>query len=150
MIRYHQGKRVKVLRYFVLGGEHYSSVSNEEGEFTVRTSELTEKPENIEDTKQYESKEVYGYDEKNQEVVSGNESTVIEPLEDNVSPDKSDKQVSVFAVNKKGKETALGNLDKLDESLEVKRLKLDVDAIWRVLEGSQKQHKGYTFKAVEE
>lgn len=55
-------------------------------------------------------------------------------------------QQMVTAINNKGKRTKLGNIGDLSESKDVKRLKLDHEAIIRVINGEQKQHKGYTFE----
>lgn len=55
-------------------------------------------------------------------------------------------QQVVTAINNKGKRTKLGNIDELSDSKDVKRLKLDHEAIVRVINGEQKQHKGFTFE----
>lgn len=65
---------------------------------------------------------------------------------------KLDKVAPVFnviAINKNNKETNLGEQSNLAESPEIKRLSLDHEAVIRVLDGAQKQHKGYKFKVVQ-
>lgn len=53
--------------------------------------------------------------------------------------------VPIIASNNKGKKIKLGVLSALSENKDVKRLKLNPEAIELCLNGKQKQHKGWTF-----
>lgn len=62
---------------------------------------------------------------------------------------KTEKELQiVYAISKNGKRVKLGGLDELSESATVKRLKLTPESIVLVLDGKQKQHKGYTFEII--
>ena len=51
----------------------------------------------------------------------------------------------IIASNNKGKKIKIGVLSALSENKDVKRLKLNPEAIELCLNGKQKQHKGWTF-----
>ena len=179
MFRYYNNQRVKVERYFVLNGVHYSSFKLEGETLTVKTSELSEYKSEFVQT----ATEVKSTVTKIDPIGSETSSTVrisaeaepqiatdwtpapeyivsiINASDDAVRIDSDkiiiegelveDTVTNVIATSKKGKKTKLGSLDDLENSAEVKKRKLDPQAISRCLEGKQKQHKGYTFTTEE-
>lgn len=56
------------------------------------------------------------------------------------------KQIIVATSTKNGNVFKLGDITKLASNSDVKKFKLDPEAIKRVLDGKQKQHKGFTFR----
>lgn len=151
MIRYYNGVRVKVVRSFVLNSVHYTVVIRSGEEITVKTKELTE------------SNEGSSLVQTAERIVSTVKDTVVEINSEGVTVSQKsapDEEVeiripevvldvirhNVVAVNNNGKETSLGLVEDLESSTQVKKMKLDIEAIQRCLDGKQKRHKGYSFK----
>lgn len=184
MFKYYKGKMVKVERYFVLGGVHYSIINLDGSDTTVKTTELADDrqgviaesvlvPEDMHTTiaQDYEENPstlkidengfefVLGLDLAQDEDITSKVNTLDEAViidgakldlvGNIVSPTIKLTQYKVVAINNSGKKTGLGLLDELDKSPQVKKMKLDVEAINRCLAGEQKKHKGYSFKKVE-
>lgn len=185
MIRYFKGRRVKVVRNFVVGGVNYSEVKAGVDTFVVRTAELTDEkeypaieigavdsyPEDVKNTffnrsndsvsstvsdeDSSSSVKLNGEDDEGMSVIdainNSTESVEITDEKIELSGETHVVEDTVVATNKKGKTFNLGAVSDLSESEQVKKLKLDYEAINRCLAGDQKQHKGFTFeiKAVE-
>lgn len=58
----------------------------------------------------------------------------------------NERAKKVIAISPKGKRFNLGNIDELSDNTNVKKFKLDPEAIIRCINGKQKQHKSYTFE----
>lgn len=70
------------------------------------------------------------------------DTSEVQTLDDLVKP----KQIIIATSTKNGNTFKLGDITKLATNASVKKFKLDPEAIKRVLDGKQKQHKGFTFE----
>lgn len=165
MFKYYKNKRVKIKRFFMLDGVHYSVINFNGEEISVPTSDLSDrKSELIQNSKEMKST-VAKINPDGSEVWSEIIQTEGEPCilktssSDGIVADSEsiihlnlnggtpieDSHTEVIATNNSGKEINLGAIDSLENSEQVKKLKFDIEAIQRCLDGKQKRHKNYTF-----
>lgn len=162
---YYNNEMVKVIRTFGYGGNRYAEVSRKNGEtFIASMKELTERPEMhfvtqpamevpdiITEVKKIEfdedNKIIYGSEGLTINLGTGTINYSGEVPTSTFDAIEPERLVLVYATNIKTDEVlALGTRKELNMSGDVKKLKLDPEAIERCLNGEQKQHKGYTFE----
>lgn len=172
MFKYYEGEQVRVRRYFVLDGVHYSVINRKGQEVAVPTSVLSENKSSITMTDSAMESTVSKINPDGSEqsstvkLSSGNFKRAVseapakadedkEPVEIHIPEVKIAKKAeetpvktktNVIAINGRGKEFDLGEVEQLEDSAQVKKMSLDHEAILRCLNGKQKQHKGYRFK----
>lgn len=167
--RFYGSRRVKLISNFMMNGVHHTrvQVAGESSERVVLTTDLTEEPvaeftqsvnmvlsnkeekqEVVQDTVENKTEEVEQPKEQLEELVEEALEEPTEEVEQSVVEESTEETVlNVVAIAKtNGKEHILGSQDQLETNEQVKKLKLDPEAIERVFNGDQKSHKGFTFE----
>ena len=158
------GTQVKLMRIFSVGATIYAEIQvpGEDSTRNVKHSELLMKSEfyqlkkddgKLEETTQEEPVEIISFS-KDGASIEGNISLIMtrENKSDEITSTLHDEEAinerakKVVAISPKGKRFNLGNIDELSDNANVKKFKLDPEAIIRCINGKQKQHKSYTFE----
>lgn len=181
MFKYYNNKRVKIKRFFILDGVHYSVVKLNGEDVSVPTSELSDsKSEFARNSKEIKStvtkinpdgsevgstiRQAAGGDTQiatewspsPEDIVSkiniDDGGIVINSEKIHLNSDTTIEDgftTEVFATSNSGKKIRLGLIEELQNSEQVKKLKFDIEAIQRCLDGKQKRHKNYAFSLEE-